>query len=93
MTPGARKAALEALLSNVETELFDNRVLPLDRASAYEFGRILVRRNGIGRPIATMDALIAAIAISHRMALATRDVVDFTGLELDLINPFEPAAR
>lgn len=90
---GARKEALEALLLNVETELFDNRVLPLDRASAYEFGRILVRRNSIGRPIATMDALIAAIAISHRMALATRDVVDFAGLELDLINPFEPAAR
>ncbi len=92
LTPGARKAALEALLLNVETELFDNRILPFDRASAYEFGRILVRRNSMGRPIATMDAIIAAIAISHRMALATRDVVDFSGLELDLINPFEPAA-
>lgn len=93
LTPGARKTALEELLLNVETELFDNRILPLDRASADEFGRILARRDSIGRPMATMDALIASIAISHRMALATRDVVDFSGLELDLINPFEPPAR
>lgn len=88
----AKRTALEALLLNVETELFDNRILPFDRASAYEFGRILVRRNSMGRPIATMDALIAAIAISHRMALATRDVLDFAELGLELINPFEPDA-
>jgi toxin FitB len=93
LAAGARRTALEGLLLNVEAELFDNRILPFDRASAYEFGRILVRRNNMGRPMATMDALIAAIAMSHRMALATRDVLDFAGLELDLINPFEPAAR
>jgi toxin FitB len=92
LAPGARKTALEEMLLNVETELFDNRILSFDRTSAYEFGRILVRRNSMGRPMATMDALIAAIAISHRMALATRDIVDFSGLELDLINPFEPSA-
>lgn len=92
LAPGARRKAFEALLLNVESELFDNRILPFDRASAYEFGRVLVRRNGMGRPIATMDAIIAAIALSHRMALATRDIADFSGLELDLINPFEPAA-
>jgi toxin FitB len=89
---GAKRTALETLLLNVETELFDNRILPFDRASAYEFGRILVRRNSMGRPIATMDALIAAIAISHSMALATRDVVDFAELGIELINPFEPDA-
>jgi toxin FitB len=89
LAAGARRTALEGLLLNVEAELFDNRILPFDRASAYEFGRILVRRNSMGRPLATMDALIAAIAISHRMALATRDVVDFAELGLELINPFE----
>jgi toxin FitB len=89
---GARRTALEASLSNVETELFEDRILPFDRTSAYEFGRILVRRDNMGRPMATMDALIAAIAISHRMTLATRDIADFAGLELDLINPFESAS-
>lgn len=92
LAAGARRAGLEQALSDVETDLFDNRILPLDRASAYEFGRVLARRTGVGRPIATMDALIAAIALSHRMAIATRDVVDFDGLGLNVINPFEPAA-
>jgi predicted nucleic acid-binding protein len=92
LAAGARRTGLERLLSNIESDLFDNRILPFDRASAYEFGRILARRVSIGRPMATMDALIAAIAITHRMAVATRDVTDFAGLELDVINPFEPAA-
>lgn len=86
LAAGARKNALEKMLSKAERELFDNRVVPFDRASAYEFD--------IGRPMSTMDALIAAIAISHRMAVATRDVADFAELGLNLINPFEsPAAR
>ena len=37
----------------------------------------------------SMDALIAAIALTHRAILATRDVGDFEGLGLELINPFE----
>jgi toxin FitB len=89
---GVRRTALEASLSNLEMELFDNRILPFDRASAHEFGRIVVRRNSRGRPIATMDALIAAIAISHRMMLATRDTADFAELGLKLVNPFEPVS-
>jgi len=40
-----------------------------------------------------MDALIAAIAITHRMAIATRDIRDFTDLGLGLINPFEALAE
>jgi predicted nucleic acid-binding protein len=36
-----------------------------------------------------MDAMIAAIAVTHRAVLATRDTAGFAGLGLDLINPFE----
>jgi predicted nucleic acid-binding protein len=38
-----------------------------------------------------MDALIAAIAISHHMAIATRDVEDFAHLNIEVINPFDPS--
>jgi toxin FitB len=44
----------------------------------------------MGRPIGQMDAMIAAIALSNQAALATRDVGDFLGLGLELIDPFEP---
>jgi predicted nucleic acid-binding protein len=89
---GARRAGLEQMLPRIESELFESRILPFDRAAAYEFGRIQARRVTLGRPMSTMDALIAAIAMSHHMAVATRDITDFAGLGLDIINPFEPAA-
>ncbi len=33
--------------------------------------------------------MIAAIALTHGLMLATRDTNDFADLDLDLINPFE----
>ena len=92
LAAGARRTALEAMLLKVETELFENRILPFDQGGAHAFGPLVVRRVRAGRPISTMDALIAAVAIAQDMALATRDVADFAELGLDLINPFEPAA-
>ncbi|MGZ9106178.1 MAG: type II toxin-antitoxin system VapC family toxin, partial [Rhodoplanes sp.] len=47
-----------------------------------------VSRERGGRRMEPMDALIAAIAIANRMALATRDAEDFSGLGFDVINPF-----
>jgi len=89
MPAGRRRRELDQLISNAEKDLFSDRLLPLDRESAYEFGRIVAKRAAIGRPILPMDALIAAIALANRMAIATRDIDGFTNLGIDLINPFE----
>jgi predicted nucleic acid-binding protein len=35
------------------------------------------------------DSVIAAICLSHGAMLATRNVRDFEGLDLLLVNPFE----
>lgn len=83
-----RKIVLDELISNAERDLFANRLLPVDRESAYEFGRVVARRADRGRPILPMDGLIAAIAIANGMAIATRDIDDFDGLGIELINPF-----
>ena len=44
-----------------------------------------------GRPIAKADAQIAAIAQSRGAALATRNVPDFEGCGIDVINPWTEA--
>ena len=87
---GRRRAELDRLVLNAEQDLFVNRLLPVDREAAHEFGRVAARRASIGRPIMPMDGMIAAIAIANGMSIATRDIDDFTGLDIDLVNPFAP---
>ena len=86
---GTKRSALEEWLIRLETEGFPERVLTFDRRAAREFGRVVDLRTAKGRPIGTMDAIIASIAKAEGAALATRDVSDFEGLGLDIVNPFE----
>jgi toxin FitB len=80
--------ALDRLLN----DRFRGRVLPLDTPAAVMTGRLRARREAIGRPISSSDAMIAAICLAHGATLATRNVRDFDGLDLKLVNPFEAGA-
>jgi toxin FitB len=90
---GARRARLDELITHIEEVVFVDRILPVDRRTAHEFGRIVARRKLAGRPLMTMDAFIAAIAISNRAVVATRDTHDFEGVGLELVDPFTSNAR
>ena len=85
---GRRRTELDQLVTNAERDVFANRLLPVDREAAHEFGRLIAKRVQIGRPIMPMDGMIAAIALANGMSIATRDVDDFTGLGIRIINPF-----
>ena len=52
---------------------------------------VRVRR---GSKISAMDAIIAATALEHDLALVTQNVDDFKGVEgLRVVNPFEEVRR
>src|SRR4051812_7427455 len=89
LSSGGRRRRLEEWIRTLEVEGFAGRILPFDQNAAHEFARLFQRRKILGRPIAIMDALIAAIARSNDATLATRDVGDFASLDLEVINPFE----
>jgi toxin FitB len=89
---GKRKTRLEEKIRQITREDFAQRVLPLDGVSAWCSGEIRVRRERVGKPVSLADAAIAATAITHGLSLATRNIRDFEGLDLKLINPFEDAA-
>ena len=88
-----RKQFLHASITKLQTDVYRDRILPFDTEAAAVFGRIGAARERLGRRMQAIDAMIAAIAFSKGMRLATRDTDDFTGIGLELINPFEVSAK
>ncbi|NKM13637.1 PIN domain-containing protein [Rhizobium laguerreae] len=84
---GRRRSDLEAAVLPIFNEDMSGRVLPFDRDAADVYAIITDRRKA-GRPIRQFDAQIAAIAISRGASLATRNVSDFEGIGLQIINPW-----
>lgn len=81
----------EALQKNADQNFarFRRRTLMLDSPAAVLYGDVVVERTRAGKPVSTFDALLAATARSYEAPLATRNTDDFTGLGLDLVNPWE----
>ncbi len=68
---------------------YGDRILPLDRAGAEWAASFRAQARRSGRTLDLGDALIAGIARANDFALATRNVRDFDGLDLEVINPWE----
>ena len=88
MPPGKRRSALAVEIENMLGEDFSGRILPFDSPAAVAFAEIAAERRQAGRPISQADAQIAAIARSRGAALATRNVADFEGCGVEVINPW-----
>ena len=85
---GKRRSALTVEIDGMLEEDFDGRILPFDRLAAQAFAAIAADRRQAGRPISQADAQIAAIARSRGASLATRNVPDFDGCGVEVINPW-----
>jgi predicted nucleic acid-binding protein len=88
MVDGKRRETLISGLQRIFTMRFAGRVLPYDDAAADAYALILAQRRRMGRPTSVADAMIASIARSRGAALATRNVRDFEGCDVTLINPW-----
>ena len=85
---GRRKQALRQGWDGLMVELFAGRIWPFTSEAAHWYGEVLVRREQLARPMASADAVIAAIALTHGVPLATRNEADFADIGLVLINPW-----
>lgn len=68
---------------------FVDRNLDFDFDAARIYGQLMALRRNAGRPMSMADGQIAAIAKAHGLALATRNVKDFQGCGLIIINPYD----
>ncbi|MBL8956360.1 MAG: type II toxin-antitoxin system VapC family toxin [Myxococcaceae bacterium] len=88
LVPGRRKVRFEQAFSNALVEDLDGRVLPFDEAAAEAAAVIAARRQRRGVPIDLRDTQIAGIATVRRGAIATRNVRHFSGLDVEVVNPW-----
>ena len=65
------------------------RVLDFDTEAAAAWARLLASLKKKGLAMSVKDSLIAATALAHDLAVATRNVADFRHAGVRLVNPFE----
>lgn len=85
--PPEARNRLRLFLSEWRAQIGD-AILPVDAAIAEVAGRMRALAQARGRVLHVEDAIIAATARARGATLATRNVRDFDGLDLALINPF-----
>lgn len=75
-------AALDSWLARL-SEAHRDRILPVDRAIAEEWGRM-----NVPDPLPVVDSLLAATAKVAGLTFATRNVADVEGSGVELVDPF-----
>ena len=65
---------------------FVGRLLDIDAQVADRWGRV---QASAGRTLPVIDGLLAATALQHDLTLVTRNVKDFAGLGVQVVNPWD----
>jgi predicted nucleic acid-binding protein len=80
---------LERWLANTVRPMFTGRVLGVSEDTLVRWRLMVANGRKIGRTYTEPDLLLAATALEHRFKFVTRNVKDFAGLDLPIINPWE----
>ena len=85
---GKRKYNLFELADYYFSSIFIGRIFVFDSIAASAYAEIYAQRQTQGKPISHADCQIAAIARSQEASIATRNITDFEGVGVELINPW-----
>ena len=88
MPPGERRERLRMDVSRF-LESYADRILPVSETGAVWAARLRANAVMSGRPPDLIDMLIAGTAKAHDLAVATRNVRDFEGLGVEVVNPWQ----
>lgn len=89
MPPGKQRTRLEQWLKQYLLPLFAGRILPVTLSIGDRWGFLDAQRQLRGRPLNTADGTIAATTLEHDLTLVTRNVRDFAGLGVRVLNPWD----
>ncbi len=89
---GKRRQRLEQSFKEFIQKGFSGRIFPFDQAAAYVYGGIAAGREKAGLSVDPVDLMIASIAKNLQASIATRNIKDFEGCGITLINPWQSIA-
>lgn len=81
----------DGLMVAIERNLtiYADQVLPYDEPAARIYATLQESRRAAGHPLSVEDGMIAAICQNRGARLATRNVKDFQGTGIEVINPWK----
>ena len=83
-----RQARLHRWIADVRTT-FADRLLPIDEEVARAWGRLQANAERRGRKMPVTDGLLAATAITHGLAIATRNGADMQASGARVVDPWQ----
>jgi len=85
---GRRRVDIEQNFEIFLSAGFSSRIISFDDDSAQGYATARNVREQAGRPVEVEDAMIGGMALTYGATLATRNIQDFDGYGLNLVNPW-----
>jgi len=89
MADGKRRTRLSDGLEKKVLPLFSNRVLSFSVHTSKYYAELMASAKSAGLAVGSSDGMIAAIALEHKMSIATRDTTPFEAAGVTVINPWD----
>jgi predicted nucleic acid-binding protein len=85
-----QKADLEQWLEEGVRRAFTGRIVAISEDIILRWRKMIEHGRKIGRTPSQPDLMIAATAAEHGLTVVTRNVKDFIGLNITVLNPWDP---
>jgi len=84
----ARKKRLKLWVEDDLKKRFEGRIIPIDLAVATRWGEIQGIAELAGKPMASIDGLIAVSGLVHHCVVVSRNISDMQQSTAELLNPW-----
>lgn len=84
-----RRTHLETWLEVELRARFAGRILPIDAPVADRWGLLAAGAKRDGKALSAIDGLLAATALHYNLTVVSRNVSDFTNVQVEVLNPWK----